>query len=647
MSRNGCQTRTHDSSDSLTSAFCSLMTDGSERRIVIGLFGAALLVRLLLLPLPGFQQDVNWYVSVAALLHTEGVLGAYEPEIQARAEGGIVNYLPLALEVLWALSPVVEVAKNTGVEWLPGAIHRLPAILADLLIAGLLYLAFVRPRAVATGSNPPLWRMTPLQGRALLAVILFNPGPLYIGAGFGQTDAVAVLGIVASLVFLNFGRHGWSGVCAGLALGFKMQVLVLMPALAVAVLLRSHGQSSDSLVRRSGLWGAGFLGALVLPWIPYILSGKAGTAWNATLGTNLAWSLNLSSGAFNLWALTLNPLLPDILPLEMLFSSEGMLPASGIVAAFTHRRAGLLLFAAGYALVLAVSWRQRRQDLLGWWLVASAAYLFFTFTTRVHERYLLAFMPLAVPLVIGSSCWFRRAAFALLSASYVLNLLTIAPVSGEARLLSDIPGWARYLGGVMTLLGGAWLVLPPRGPARWAWKSWRYASAWVLVVAITGATLTGLTAQRADPWRKQTHLQDIPIEVVQPHWLLQHRMGLSVNDPNPGPLTVGGVIGARGIGMHAPSRLAFDVEGPVELRGSVGVDDETLVHARGSLVASVLVNGATQFTSGMLKSGGQPQAFAIPLPNSLNRLELVLDSRGPDLDDHADWLGMRLTGGPQ
>ncbi len=595
------------------------------------LLGVALLARLLLLTLPGFRQDVSWYVTLGEVLYSDGLLEGYDhPE---RVSGLVVNYFPLALTLLWVISPLLMLAKSSAIAWLPGAIHRLPAIAADLAIAWLLYRTI---RNQSPTSKPAAEKEGPAltPSIAVLALALFNPGPLYVGAGYGQMESVAMLGIVGSVLLLLRGKPAWSGLCAGLALGFKMQVLVLMPALAVLALLRCR-------IKGVIVWSALCIPTLFLPWLPFILAGKAHAAWQSTFVLNSDWSRHLSSGAFNVWALTHNPLLPDLLPLELFFSEDGTISTGSLLAFFTYRRVGLLLFAAGYAAAIALLYRFRNERQIDWWFLAAVGYLFFAFPTRIHERYLLSFLILSLPIIVLYRSWPRRLCFGLLSLVYPVNLLVIAPLSGNSPELADIPHALRFFCGALTLAAGAWLLMPPCGESACRWpRPKRAVIGWCTGVTLIFVVLSLFSNMRTEEWRDRQHLQDIPFaEPPAEHWLIAHQRGLSV-DRN--ALTVDGTIWARGLGMHAASHVVFDVTGPSRLRGAVGIDDETLVYARGELAACIIVNGATTFESGPLHSGKPPAQIAIELPNDLNRLELHLDPRGVDLDDHADWLGMAI-----
>jgi NPCBM/NEW2 domain-containing protein len=122
-----------------------------------------------------------------------------------------------------------------------------------------------------------------------------------------------------------------------------------------------------------------------------------------------------------------------------------------------------------------------------------------------------------------------------------------------------------------------------------------------------------------------------------------HRMDRSVTG---GPLSAGGRNWSRGIGVHAPSRLTFALDGEWrELRGAVAIDDEVLrLSARGSVIFRVIVDGEQRFESPVVR-GGDP-VLDLPRIALQDARELLLEvDLATDLHvaDRADWLGVVLV----
>ncbi|HVS10669.1 MAG TPA: NPCBM/NEW2 domain-containing protein [Planctomycetota bacterium] len=112
------------------------------------------------------------------------------------------------------------------------------------------------------------------------------------------------------------------------------------------------------------------------------------------------------------------------------------------------------------------------------------------------------------------------------------------------------------------------------------------------------------------------------------------------------PLVAGGETWRRGIGVHAPSRLVWQLDGGwKELRGSFAIDDSVLqLPYHGSVKARIRVDGETRWESGLVRGGSAP--IAIPrLPLSGAR-ELALEVEMAEnhyVADRADWLRLILV----
>jgi hypothetical protein len=112
-----------------------------------------------------------------------------------------------------------------------------------------------------------------------------------------------------------------------------------------------------------------------------------------------------------------------------------------------------------------------------------------------------------------------------------------------------------------------------------------------------------------------------------------------------GPLRVAGVRHPRGLGVHAPSRTTWALDGTyAQLRGSVAIDDEVLrFPSRGSCLFRVLLDGREAFASPVLRAGDPAAPFHVEL-GAAKELALVVESTDDGFaGDRADWLGLVLT----
>lgn len=101
-------------------------------------------------------------------------------------------------------------------------------------------------------------------------------------------------------------------------------------------------------------------------------------------------------------------------------------------------------------------------------------------------------------------------------------------------------------------------------------------------------------------------------------------------------LTLGGRTFSRGVGTHALSQIAVDLDGRGKsFSATVGVDDETA--KKGSVVFEIYLDGKLVAKSGVMRGGTAPQKLAVDLTGA-KRLILRVDDNDDGIDfDHADW----------
>ncbi len=108
-----------------------------------------------------------------------------------------------------------------------------------------------------------------------------------------------------------------------------------------------------------------------------------------------------------------------------------------------------------------------------------------------------------------------------------------------------------------------------------------------------------------------------------------------------GPLRLGGVTFAKGLGVHALSEVVVAVPSDCSrLRSSVGVDDE--VGASGSVVFQVFQGTVKLFDSGTMTGSSVTQLVDVAVAGG-SQVRLVVTGAGNGLDyDHGDWAEVRF-----
>ncbi len=316
--------------------------DRRARLAIVGIIGLGVLLRLLVLPSPGFPSDVGTFQAWAERLVQLGPQGFYEP-------GYFSDYPPGYLYVLWLFGALFD-----------GEFLRL-AVKAASIPADI---------AIAVIGASLAWRSAG-RARGMLAAGLWmlSPGPIFAGPYWGQVDAVGTVPFMLALILAGRGRWSSAGALAGVALMVKPQfgiALIVVLAAAVVVWLR------DVDWRPSLRTLAASAGAVLLLGLPF----RSGPAELIALVRSASETYPYTSlYAFNVWSLVGDFWKPD----DRYVVTGGLMLLGGIAAACAltwQRRDVATLLAAG----------------------ALAAFAFYFLPTRAHERYLFPAFALLLPL---------------------------------------------------------------------------------------------------------------------------------------------------------------------------------------------------------------------------------------------------------
>lgn len=337
---------------------------------------AFLAIALPLATTPGYWGDIEIYMAWTHQITTYGIHTAYSPQFIEPP-----NTTPV---LLYLFRPAGEIYRRFFAPDFPPTwivrdnllplrfLLRIPALLATLLIAALVYRELRRDWGVKIGL-------------VAAAAYLFNPAVIFESAYYGQTGAVHALFMLASIVLLARGRCGlsWAALAAGVLT--KPQATVFLPLLVLLTLRRFGWRGA-----LAGLAGAAATGVALL--LPFMIHGTLGEMWSR-VSRPAGYHPVLSATAHNLWWLVSfgNGKASDL----------GMPPLLDRLGwpIFTFRAIGLALFGLAYLLVLVRTWHDQRREVL----YAAAAYLFLAFcmlATQIHENHVIpmfALLLLATP----------------------------------------------------------------------------------------------------------------------------------------------------------------------------------------------------------------------------------------------------------
>ena len=340
----------------------------------------------------GFTADLEAFRFWAADLGANGPLGAY-------TRGYFLDYLPGYLWILWPLGALSGALTGS---FDPGALIKLPGILAD----GLLIVATVR-LASELGASTRAQRVVAL-------LLAFTPITWLNSAVWGQVDAVGTSVLVFAVTELIKGRTVRAAALAALAAVIKPQFGILIPLIAVIAIVRARRSGDVWSLPLVALTGTAVVSVAALPF------GLTVIDVIQRVGEAAATYPYLSVNAWNLWALA-DSGGTGILLNGGWGSDTAPLFGFGPPALFIGT---LLLLVAIAAAGWAARHDERTRTVAALALIAIA---FFVLPTRVHERYLFPAVPLTLALAAALPRWRPIAAVtALVLIANTWGVLTLA-----------------------------------------------------------------------------------------------------------------------------------------------------------------------------------------------------------------------------
>ena len=358
-----------------------------EKREVLalaGLLSLSFIVRLLLFPTQGYENDMNTFAYWFNTAAEHGPRTFY-------TAASWCDYPPLNVYFFWSFGSLARALSISGTPAIYPVIKLLPNLF-DIATSFLIYV-FVRKRLDFKS--------------ALLATALyaFNPAVVFNAAVWGQFDAIYTFLLVLSLMLALASKPEFSAVTFTLGILTKPQGIALLPLIAFLI-FRKNGWRR---LLTSILAGAATIFAVI---IPFEWSNPVTFLTDIYFGAYGGYEVT-SANAFNTWAL------------------GGLWVPDGNLFIL-----GWALFGAFTAFILYVL--HKRFDVSGEMLVLFSAFMlffgFFMLPTRIHERYLfpaISMLALMFPLIKKT-----RPLYAILTAtlfaniSYVLYWLNVYNTAG-------------------------------------------------------------------------------------------------------------------------------------------------------------------------------------------------------------------------
>ena len=309
--------------------------------IMVVLLLVAFIVRVLLFPLQGYQNDMGtfsyWFNTAAEY----GVRPFYTVVLR---DIGWIDYPPFNVYIFWVFGSLARAVSAFGISMV--SIVKLAPNLFDLGTAALIYI-FVRKQ------------LSFKQSLLATALYAFNPAVIFNVAIWGQFDAIYTFFLFLSLMLALKSKPKLSAVVFAIAILTKPQAIALAP-LFIYLIYRKNGLKSllfSVLVFTASIF------VIILPFEWTNPVTFLSTIYFGAYGGYQYTSIN----AFNLWGMF------------------GLWMADGNLYIV-----GWALFGAFSAFILYVL--HKRFHASGELLVLFSAFMlffaFFMLPTRIHERYL-------------------------------------------------------------------------------------------------------------------------------------------------------------------------------------------------------------------------------------------------------------------
>jgi dolichyl-phosphate-mannose-protein mannosyltransferase len=281
----------------------------------------------------------------------------------------ICDYLPGYLYILMGVGKVFYWFLNHGKLLDILLVYKMPAILADIVNGGLIFLIAEK-------------LMSKKAAKKTSAIFVFNVALLANSTWWGQVDSVISLFLLLSLYLLLLKRYGLSALTLGLAQVIKPVAILVVP---IYILWMSREKIKIS----KWFWlGLSFTVPIILAFIPFFQGGNfIGFIWNRYRITSGFYPL-ITLNAFNFWGAV------------SVATNQAWQKVSDqtMWGPLSLQNWGYVLFGTSYLGVL-VSFRKKIG--VKTLILANCLnyFLFFMFFTRMHERhvyYALVFLSILV-----------------------------------------------------------------------------------------------------------------------------------------------------------------------------------------------------------------------------------------------------------
>lgn len=353
--------------------------------VFLGVAGAALLLRFILgAASTGFSSDIACFSGWAARVYEGGFSNFYAPEVFS-------DYPPGYIYVLYVIGALIQNLKLDAFTGLGLVLLKLPSIITDLAAGVLIY-------RVASK------HFSEKSAMLLSALYLFFPAVLLDSVIWAQVDSILVFFVLLYCLFLQEGKSVPACFVFAAGLLFKPQMLVFAPLLLYGIYEHEIlGFTTIGRFIKRFLGGVAAILCFFLGMVPFGIE-KVIPQYTDTLASYPYVSVN----AYNFWAL-----------FGLNWESQ-----ESTLMGISYQSIGTLCLVVLTVISAVIFELMRRRDFKERYVLAGAFLITttFTFSVRMHERYLYPAMLLLLFSYIYSKRRGYLWSFLLVSAAHFLNV---------------------------------------------------------------------------------------------------------------------------------------------------------------------------------------------------------------------------------
>ncbi len=331
------------------------------------LFSLGVIIRLILIPMPGFVADMAFWKGWGLAVADKGIIWL--------VRNTNYNYPPGFTYVLWLINKIYALFKNpynVSDYWSPNnflylLIFKLLILASDILIVYLIIKIAAKLKS--------RW------GKLLALVYFLNPATLFDGILWGQVDQFGLSLFLGAFYCLVSEQVIAAAVVFTLACLMKFQNIIFIPLFFLFIYKKYSLSKLIESIRASFI-------TFVVVCLPFFLSKDISILINL-LRMNSDYFPLYSLNAFNIW--------------WILAGLKGMAASDRtfLVGILTAKDLGFFLFVLGYFIAAITLFFSTKENLFVRFLLSCslAVFAFFHLLTQSHDRYLfhlIGFLPLLI-----------------------------------------------------------------------------------------------------------------------------------------------------------------------------------------------------------------------------------------------------------